>query len=375
MNDDTFFQAVLDEPDNEELRLIYADWLEERSDPRGEFIRIQCRLARLPREAADLAELEGREKALWAEHRRTWNAPLHRRLAGTPLRNEVHGRHGLIRSWEYRRGFVEELTVQAEAFVDHGYALFLLGPLRHVRLWGVGAVVDRLARAADLSRLTGLELCRNDLDLEVRLLRLLASPQLGGLTRLNLRENGIGDGGVQAVARTRLLANLTFLGLGTNAISGGGVAMLAASPYLRGLVELDLRFNGIGVAGARALAGAKAFTPLRTLRLSGCQLDNEGVAALVQSPHLGNLTFLDLAANRVGDKGVEALVEAPSLGGLVELDLRDNLIGEKGLQALLRRGRLPRLAILHLGDSAPSSRFVVRPQTLRRLRKRFPQGL
>src|SRR5262245_10482866 len=43
-----FVQAVLETPDDEGIRLIFADWLEERGDPYGEFIRTQCELARLP---------------------------------------------------------------------------------------------------------------------------------------------------------------------------------------------------------------------------------------------------------------------------------------------------------------------------------------
>ena len=45
--DDAFLQAIVEAPDDDTPRLIYADWLEERGDPRGEFIRLQCRLDRL----------------------------------------------------------------------------------------------------------------------------------------------------------------------------------------------------------------------------------------------------------------------------------------------------------------------------------------
>ena len=45
-----FLQAVLENPDDDTPRLIYADWLEERGDPRGEFIRVQCELANMTEE-------------------------------------------------------------------------------------------------------------------------------------------------------------------------------------------------------------------------------------------------------------------------------------------------------------------------------------
>jgi uncharacterized protein (TIGR02996 family) len=49
MNHDAFLQAILDAPADDTPRLVYADWLEEHGQPdRGEFIRVQCALARLP---------------------------------------------------------------------------------------------------------------------------------------------------------------------------------------------------------------------------------------------------------------------------------------------------------------------------------------
>jgi uncharacterized protein (TIGR02996 family) len=35
-----FLRALFGEPDNGALRLVYADWLDERGDPRGEFLRL-----------------------------------------------------------------------------------------------------------------------------------------------------------------------------------------------------------------------------------------------------------------------------------------------------------------------------------------------
>src|SRR5438874_1642322 len=41
-----FLQAIIESPDDDDHRLIFADWLEERDDPRGEFIRVQVERAR-----------------------------------------------------------------------------------------------------------------------------------------------------------------------------------------------------------------------------------------------------------------------------------------------------------------------------------------
>src|SRR5262249_20269221 len=63
-----FLQAVLDAPDDDAPRLIYADWLDDHGDPaRAEFIRLQCRPD--PRQV-------GRAGALLGTHHARWLAPL-----------------------------------------------------------------------------------------------------------------------------------------------------------------------------------------------------------------------------------------------------------------------------------------------------------
>jgi uncharacterized protein (TIGR02996 family) len=41
---DGFVQSICADPDNESQRLIYADWLEERGDPRGQFLRLELHI-------------------------------------------------------------------------------------------------------------------------------------------------------------------------------------------------------------------------------------------------------------------------------------------------------------------------------------------
>lgn len=56
MIDDAFLRAVVADPDDVALRLVYADWLEEREDPRGEYLRLLLAL-----DAADLTTIEDHE--------------------------------------------------------------------------------------------------------------------------------------------------------------------------------------------------------------------------------------------------------------------------------------------------------------------------
>ena len=39
LDDDTFLQAILEQPQEEANWLVYADWLEERGDPRAALYR------------------------------------------------------------------------------------------------------------------------------------------------------------------------------------------------------------------------------------------------------------------------------------------------------------------------------------------------
>jgi uncharacterized protein (TIGR02996 family) len=70
--DDAFVQAVLASPADDAPRLIYADWLEERGDPRGEYLRTELTVAAPRRRKAKdrslrrrLQELRGHIDPSW----------------------------------------------------------------------------------------------------------------------------------------------------------------------------------------------------------------------------------------------------------------------------------------------------------------------
>ena len=65
MSEAALLQAIIDSPDDESLRLVYADYLEENGEAaRADFIRTQCELARLPEDSERRASLEAREREL-----------------------------------------------------------------------------------------------------------------------------------------------------------------------------------------------------------------------------------------------------------------------------------------------------------------------
>src|SRR4051794_8024510 len=92
---EAFLRAIIDNPDDESLRLIYADYLDERGDPRAEFIRVQCALARIPQGDRRREALEARERELLSQVVAPWlGGRLQRFLedprTGNPIKEQVH---------------------------------------------------------------------------------------------------------------------------------------------------------------------------------------------------------------------------------------------------------------------------------------------
>src|SRR5947209_10682193 len=141
---DPFVQAIHDQPDDDGPRLIYADWLEEQGDPRGEFIRIQCVLAGMAADAERRPLLAARERELLAEFGSEWLGPL----------------RGLVEKWEFRRGFLHCVVMTPGDFVWYAEELFTLGPVRHVHFYRRNDVrrgeVQALAECPQLARLRGM---------------------------------------------------------------------------------------------------------------------------------------------------------------------------------------------------------------------------
>jgi uncharacterized protein (TIGR02996 family) len=100
--DDAFLQAILDNPDDDAPRLIYADWIEEHGDPRGEFMRIQCQLAAMSAEDPRRRRLERHEHDLLACHQDRWLGEL----------------RPLLSAWTFHRGFLNVISVPAAIYLQ-----------------------------------------------------------------------------------------------------------------------------------------------------------------------------------------------------------------------------------------------------------------
>jgi uncharacterized protein (TIGR02996 family) len=269
----SLLDAILAEPDDDAPRLVYADWLAERGDPRGEFIIVQLELAKLgPTDRGDrVAELHEREVELLRLHKKTWVG----RFGGKRIEHGSTERTWTRTNptkWKFERGFVAWCSMNSEDFARNASALFEAEPVRRVHLTDCG--VEQLARIDGIGRLRELDLRR--VRLKSTIDDLVAATWFTGLEVLGLEMCGLG------VKATRTLA------------AG------AQSKRLPRLRALELGDNGLGDAGARLLAEAPILRQIRRLDLSRNEIGSDGARALAASPHLDALEYLDVFGNELG---------------------------------------------------------------------------
>lgn len=84
MSDDLgFLRDIIAHPDDPVPRLVYADWLDERDDPRGEFLRLELQFRELPEHDPQRKTIRLRLHELRKHIDRSWLAQLDR----TPVEN------------------------------------------------------------------------------------------------------------------------------------------------------------------------------------------------------------------------------------------------------------------------------------------------
>jgi uncharacterized protein (TIGR02996 family) len=277
-HDEAFLLAIIEDPDDDAPRLVYADWLEEHGQPeRAAFIRVQCELAHLPEGDPRRPELVSREWRLLEGHGQEW---------AWPLREAVS-------SWEYRRGFIEAVTVRGDAgaarFISQAPALFRLAPIRHLSF---RYEAQHRSVPAGLTTITVAEVYSVG---PARLFALTRLPEMLHVRTLDLADNELDYRAALVLAAAPNLAGLKSLDLSTNCVGDEGARQIANSPHLKGLEELNLSGGEDRQADWSAIGSTRP------------NIGDEGALALANSPHLGGLKSLLLYENRLSDEAQQAL--------------------------------------------------------------------
>jgi len=280
--------AIAAAPDDDLPRLAYADWLDENDRPlRAEFIRLQIEIAKketLPRAAVNVfAHLWQRQQEILDHHRDELLGP----LAGVVTQY----------NYEFRRGFLEQMTFRLTDFLDHNDAIGTLRPPPALRVTDAAEQLEHLAAAGCVEWIAELQveseafLPRDRFGLAVVLELVAAAPRLSGLTHLDLENCRLGD------------------------IHLDG---LFARPCFPALQELDLSFNDLTDAGVIDLLNTGVPQRLKRLVLGGNPIGDQ--AAMELADRLGGskvLESLNLRMTNIGGAGQAALLAR--LGGRVDL--------------------------------------------------------
>jgi uncharacterized protein (TIGR02996 family) len=387
MTEADLLRAVCDAPDDDALRLVYADWLEEHDDlDRAAFIRAQVRLARLRPWDDGHVELDVRCRELERLHPEWlgWLAPFVKR-EGRPF------------GWEeppFDRGFPARLSMRPADLVDHHDRLFETAPIR-----GLSLDLQEGAGYADLPglrRLAGIEFrflpvttsareaarCLRRLDrlerfgvggcrfrdrearsvvlappvLEARSVRLAGTPlperverALAAASFPNLRRLErvwVSDLAWLRAGWLRRLEDLTIDDTGNNLRPEDAWHLNGVLPETD-VVALKLGEWPLDEEGAQTLGATLGRCRLEALNLSHIRFDPALLRALLRSDGLAGLRAFFVTWARPDVALVRRLAEAPIGVGLRVCGL--DHVDVAGLGALASGPALPELASLRLG--------------------------
>lgn len=295
----SLLDAILEHPDSDEARQVYADQLIANNDPRGELILVDIALAG-PLAIRKREQLARRRAELVKAHAATW----------WPYK---------VASYRTHKGFVQAVVgswTQVKAIAQD---LFAAEPVTELELSGIDD--DKALRA------------------------LLAAPWLPRLHRLIMR--GLpGDEGFTALATSPQLANLRALNVTANELSADALADLGdALPRCTSLV---LTGNEIGDDGVANLRAWKHLPNVDTLYLSSCEVGEDGLDQLFAGAPLARLEKLTLSNNEIGDEGAGVIVKcAVRMPALRHLELTNCGLSSSGAKALAK-AKLPALRRLDL---------------------------
>ncbi|MEJ7601535.1 MAG: TIGR02996 domain-containing protein [Kofleriaceae bacterium] len=306
--------AIEADPDARSGYAVYADWLQEQGDPRGELIAVQ--LAR--EDAPDDPALLARESELLAQHEDDW-------LGGVTSDNWPFGRTRV----KWRRGFVSEAEVltgyeSVEAAIS--LAELLQRPVgRFVRALELGAAIAYNGRA-ETDDISLFELLRDHPLPTLRRLRVtcfdddiswthvgdvsIANPSLCNLEQLTLEVGRFTLGKIELPA----LQHLTLV---TGGLRAHVLASIASARW-PALEQLDV-FLGTADYGGDC-------TP-------------RDVVPILAGENLPRVTRLALCNGTFGDELVERVLLADILPRLIHLDLSKGTMGIDGGRLIARNLR------------------------------------
>jgi uncharacterized protein (TIGR02996 family) len=237
---ESLLASIIADPDDDAIRLVYADWLDEYGGEaeagRAEFIRVQIEKESLPEVDPKRSALEATEAGLldlhaedWLRHLPEWARPLKWKLIATAPDD-----------FGFRRGFLRGVVIPpVDIFLVEAPAVFTSEPITHAFLTDANALPE-LGQSREFLGISWLHFCRSAATQDRGAIRFTPLPIMPRLRFLRLRRCGMGDRELKALAKWPGLATVEELELDFNYFQSAGLEALIASPYLAKLKRLDL---------------------------------------------------------------------------------------------------------------------------------------
>lgn len=311
MNSDEngFLKEIAQHPNDDALRMIFADWLDERGDPRGEFIRAQCELANgcwgMRRTL-----LQSKSKILLKKHGAAWREP--------------------FKKWgnvAFDKGLPERISVTATSFLKHGSKIVDDPRICQVRLIDdLKPFIDRLAKSKPLRRVTSLALNNNGMPPAQFANLFKACLSFPQLRRLDLSQNRLDVHAMKALAKTDM-PKLEHLDLASNMLEQPGLEALVDWEPFRQLESFNISSNMLTAQGTLLLLKLECFQREMELNFANSntgmfgenKVDDLCLAAWAKSPSLSRCRRIRLDCEAITKDGWTSLSEAADRSNVREM--------------------------------------------------------
>lgn len=357
-------KAILDNPDDASRYLVYADWLSEHGDPRGELIVLQSKIAQNSTPA-----LKAQEKKLLEEHGETWLGSF---ADAEEVDAGVTWRLGFIDS--FRLGPTDDYETSELSFPEALAEILALPGIELLRELKIGALsyddyptswsecVDALVEHGVPKGLRSLQFTRGGYwD--------ISSTELGSIEKLyplmpKLQHLSIEMGSMD-FGKKLDLPELRSLEIVTGGLTADNLSAIRSGkfPHLEKLSlyigETDNDYGcDVQLDDIMSLLKKGDLKKVKHLGLANSSLADDIAAQLHTTPILAQLETLDLSHGTLGNAGAQAIVDhADAYKHLKTLDLTHHYISSELQAALKKIGPTVILAEPESGDD-PDDRYV-----------------
>ena len=351
-----FRRDIIEHPEDDALRLIFADWLEDQGDPYADLIRVQCQLAKIDEFDDSYFDLKIQENNVLQQLKRANHELISRkRSTGNPS--------------FVNRGFIQSIFLDENSdlqLVNEEYQwepitkidFFSLPDeyqsffsswsfLRRVRSLSIdgrfeGFTLNSLLGSPHLSNLKSLSISCKSFDISVA--EIIGQE----LSSNKLTELEIDRTGFQALFHSSQLENLTtFKLVGGGSAEEDTLSILAQEcpwKHLRSLTLNLASFSNDGVESFREAAWTHQLEELHVIDMES----HVSITPFLLSPYMENLSKLTITETEINDTGTFVIPTALTSCQLSELNLGDTRLNALSLQPLVESDLFDHLKVLRL---------------------------